>query len=177
MTGSVSVVTHLDDAAFDDAIAAMDVCLCLRVDAGRRRRAAAVAHLLVVDPDLVHLAHVPTLDPRTWRRHAPSSDTSPEADARSAAIGIDLLDEDHSLRLAIARLSTDAGLREQLGRAGRAYWEQEHTVTHMVDDYLRAIAEAVTLPMPEAPLPRHLHPDPTAQARGILAPFGLPAPF
>jgi hypothetical protein len=47
----------------------------------------------------------------------------------------------------------------------------------MVEDYLRAIEHAITLPMPDAQLPRYLHPDPGAQARGILAPFGLPAPF
>jgi glycosyltransferase involved in cell wall biosynthesis len=181
LTGSVSIIARLDDAEFDAAIAAMDVCLCLRwptagETSGPWLRALASARPTIIS-DLVHLSHVPTLDPRTWRRHAPSSDTSLEADDRSAAIGIDLLDEDHSLRLAIVRLATDPALREQLGRAGRAYWEQEHTVTHMVEDYLRAIAQAVTLPMPEAPLPRHLHPDPAAQARGILAPFGLPAPF
>jgi glycosyltransferase involved in cell wall biosynthesis len=181
LTGSVSVLTRLDDAEFDAAIAAMDVCLCLRwptagETSGPWLRALASARPTII-LDLIHLSHVPTLDPRTWRRHAPSSDTSPEADTRSAAIGIDLLDEDHSLRLAMVRLATDPALRDQLGRAGRAYWEQEHTVTHMVEDYLRAIAQAIALPMPDAPLPRHLHPDPAAQARGILAPFGLPAPF
>jgi glycosyltransferase involved in cell wall biosynthesis len=181
LTGSVSIITHLDDAAFDDAIAAMDVCLCLRwptagETSGPWLRALASARPTIIS-DLAHLSHVPTLDPRTWRRHAPSADSSPEADARSAAIGIDLLDEDHSLRLAIARLATDSALREQLGRAGRAYWEQEHTVTHMVEDYLRAISLAVSQPLPEPQLPRHLRPDPGAQARAILAPFGLPAPF
>lgn len=181
LTGSVSVIPHLDDADFADAIAAMDVCLSLRwptagETSGPWLRAIANSRATIIS-DLAHLSHIPTLDPRTWRRHAPSSDTSPEADSAAAAIGIDLLDEDHSLRLAMLRLATDATLREQLGRAGHAYWEREHTLAHMVEGYLTAIARAITLPMPTTELPSHMHPDPIAKTRTILAQFGLPSPI
>jgi hypothetical protein len=48
------------------------------------------------------------------------------------------------------------GLR--LGRAGRDYWEREHTVARMATDYERVIAIAAELPMPAFSGPAHLHP-------------------
>jgi glycosyltransferase involved in cell wall biosynthesis len=181
LNGVVSVITGLADAAFEEAIAAMDVCVCLRWPtagemSGPWLRALANARPTIIT-DLAHLSHVPTLDPRTWKRNAPAIDGSVGDDDRAAAIAVDVLDEEHSLRLAMARLAVDAELRDRVGRAGRAYWEEEHTVGKMVSDYELAIARAVTLPMPAAPLPPHLRPDPIDRARAILAPFGVPVPF
>jgi len=181
LTGAVTVIPESEDDEFDDAIAAMDVCVCLRwptagETSGPWLRALANARPTIIT-DLAHLSHVPTLDPRTWRRHAPSSDTSLTAESRAAAIAIDLLDEDHSLRLAILRLATDAALRDQLGQAGRDYWEREHTVEQMVRDYETAIAAALKSPMPSPRLPAHLRPDPLAHTRAILTAVGVESPL
>jgi glycosyltransferase involved in cell wall biosynthesis len=165
----------VDDAAFDEAIAAVDVSINLRWPTARETsgpwlRALAAGRATVI-VDLEPQAHVPTLDPRTWRRHAPSVQT----DTGAVAVGIDILDEDHSLRLALTRLAADAGLRARLGGAARAWWAAEHTVDRMTDDYERVIARAVAEPMPEVALPAHLRPDPFAHTRALVAPLGEPA--
>jgi glycosyltransferase involved in cell wall biosynthesis len=154
----IARVDSLDDAAFDRAIAAVDVSCNLRwpstlETSGPWLRALAASCATVV-MDLAHGTQLPTLDPRTWRRHAPSSGPDDEA----IAIGIDVLDEDHSLRLAFARLAVDAGLRDSLGRRGHVHWLAEHTVDRMVADYERAIATALATPVPARPLPAHLRP-------------------
>jgi hypothetical protein len=117
---------------------------------------------------------VPTLDPRTWRRHAPA-DSSADADVQAVAIGVDVMDEDHSLRLALQHLATDEALRARLGRSARAYWHARHSPACMIEDYARAVSRAATLPAPEVALPSHLRPDPLAHARALVAPLGEPA--
>ena len=79
---------------------------------------------------------MPALDPRTWRPLDPESGVAP------VTVAMDLLDEEHSLRLAFDRLTNDADLRASLGRAGRAYWEREHAPARMLDDYVRVITRA-----------------------------------
>jgi len=118
-----------------------------------------------------------------------TSDLGPRTAAPSAsapvpiAIAIDILDEDHSLRLAMRRLATDAALREQLGRAGQAYWQREHSVEVMVDDYVRLIDEAVSRPA-AAPIgsssgdvPAYLRDAGDRRLRALLEPFGIGDPF
>jgi glycosyltransferase involved in cell wall biosynthesis len=181
----LSDVTRVVDLAsmdpgmtLDVAAAATDVTLALRWPAGLDTpgtwlRALAAGRATVI-LDLVHLADVPALDPRTWQRHAPR-DASASADADAVTVGIDVMDEDHSLRLALQRLATDAPLRARLGQAARAYWEARHTPARMVDDYARAIARAAAMAVPEVALPAHLRPDPLAHARALVAPIGEPA--
>jgi glycosyltransferase involved in cell wall biosynthesis len=163
----------LDDAAFDRAIAAVDVSLNLRwpttlETSGPWLRALAASRATVI-MDLAHATHLPTLDPRTWRRHAPSTG----ADDEAVAVGIDVLDEDHSLRLAFARLAVDGTLRESLGRRGHAHWLAEHTVDRMVAEYERVIARALATPVPARWLPPHLRPDPLAHAERLVAVFDV----
>jgi glycosyltransferase involved in cell wall biosynthesis len=108
----------------------------------------------------------PTSAPRT-------PDLGPRpADREAVCIAIDILDEDHSLRLAMRRLAADAGLRATLGRAARAWWYREHSVEAMVDDYLWAMARAVDRPVPRAELPAHLRDDGDRALRELLEPFG-----
>ena len=114
---------------------------------------------------MVHQTHVPALDPRNWLPLDPESGVAP------VTVAVDLLDEDHSLRLALDRLIDDAELRASLGRAGRAYWEREHTPARMVDDYVRVITRAAGLPAPATP-PSPFDHDPLALARTLLEPFG-----
>ena len=80
------------------------------------------------------------------------------------------MDFAHSFRLALRRLGQDAALRRVLGDRGRRWWEREHTVARMVDDYERVLARArITPPPVEQPdWPRHLRPQPDAGARALV---------
>jgi glycosyltransferase involved in cell wall biosynthesis len=171
----VHVIGSLDAAAFDASIAACDVTLNLRwptalETSGPWVRSLAMSRATVI-LDLAHQGHLPVLDPRTWRRHAPCDDTSPDADARAIAVAIDVLDEEHSLRLAIRRLAGDAALRHRIGRAARTYWEREHTMERMVDDVERSASRAAQIPLSHVDLPAHLRPDPLELARSLVEPF------
>jgi hypothetical protein len=95
-----------------------------------------------------------------------------DADMEAVAVAIDILDEEHSLRLAIEMLGRNAALRARLGTAARRYWEREHTVERMTDDYQRAIARAAAMSAPDVALPAHLRPDPLAFTQELVAPFG-----
>jgi glycosyltransferase involved in cell wall biosynthesis len=177
-------VTHiagrLDDTAFDEAVVACDVGLNLRWPTAREvsgpwlRMLSAGLPTIVVDA--AHHVDVVTLDPRTWRCHEPEP-LGPHPEARAVAVGIDILDEDHSLRLAMRRLGSDPDLRVRLGNAARSYWESHHTVEAMAADYERAIELALTLSAPEVNLPAHLRPDPLAHTRQVVSDFLTQSPI
>ena len=122
--------------------------------------------------DLAHLANVPTLDPRTWQPNAGSASS-----AAPCAVAIDILDEDHSLRLAMRRLGTDPLLRATLGRTAVSYWQREHSVDRMVADYRNLIEDAVRRPVPRVSLPPHLLDEGRATLDRLMAPFGRLSPF
>jgi hypothetical protein len=82
------------------------------------------------------------------------------------------------------RLAQDATLRERLGRAGQAWWEREHSVQVMVEDYERVVLEALKVRPAlevEAPkvlgVPEHLRPDGDAKLNALLTRFGIEAPI
>lgn len=170
-------VTHLagwiDDAAFDDAVAACDVGLNLRWPTAREmsgpwlRMLAAGLPTVVVDS--VHHADIITLDPRTLRCHEPLPTLEPNPELQAVAVAVDILDEDHSLRLALRRLAADAQFRAQLGATAQRYWESNHTVERMAADYKRVIARTLREPVPTDPLPAHLRPNPAAHAEALVA--------
>jgi hypothetical protein len=164
---------------------------------------ALAAGLPTITMDLAHTADVATLDPRTWAVRAGSGIRGPGSVTEDAATGksdaasrtppfdsapagpealeglrpvsvaIDILDEDHSLRLAMRRLATDTALRESLGANARAYWDSEHSMPRMLEDYRHVIAEAASMPVPRPPLPAHLIDNGDATLRALLAPFGI----
>ena len=113
------------------------------------------------------------LEPRTSPlAPRPSLLAPPASDA--VCVAIDILDEDHSLRLAMRRLAADAELREQLGRAARAWWGREHSPAVMIDDYARVMEEARTRPDPApAALPPHVRDAGDAALARLAAPFGV----
>ena len=113
--------------------------------------------------DAAHLTAIPTLDPRTWRPHAPA----PPRAGEPVAVALDILDEDHSLKLAMHRLAADRELRANLGQAGREYWQGAHTVEHMAAGYERVIERAASLSPDLTGAPRHLHPDPLEWATSL----------
>jgi len=187
----IDVTGWVDDDAFDRAILESDVCLCLRWPTNREAsgpwlRALAAGKPTVVN-DLVHLVDLPTLDPRTWEVQVASPAAADATRAwrrdEAIAVSIDILDEDHSLAIAMRRLALDAGLRADLGAAARRHWAAGHTVEHMAADYERAIeAAAAASPVvpserADRPLPPHATSDGTALARRLAGQVGVAVDF
>ena len=113
------------------------------------RLAGMAAGRLAIFMETGEAADVPALDPRSWR---------PPVDGRDpVGVAIDILDEDHSLRLACYRLAVDHALRERLGRAAHAYWEHTHTLGHMTAGVVRAIDLALARPANRAEAHSPLH--------------------
>jgi glycosyltransferase involved in cell wall biosynthesis len=177
LSAAVSITGYLEDEeAFTDAVAACDVSLNLRWPTAREVSGPWLRALAAGKPtvtlDLAHMADVPSLDPRTWTiAHAGSS---PDAAPEPVTVAVDLLDEDHSLRLAMRRLAADADLRARLGRAASAHWETWHSTDGMIADYERVIARALEATVPAADLPAHLRADGSARLRALIAPFDSP---
>jgi glycosyltransferase involved in cell wall biosynthesis len=175
----VTVTGYLEsEGDFTDAIAACDVGLNLRWPSARevsgpwlRCLAAGKATVIV---DLAHLAQVPTLDPRTWKANVISS---PTGASNPCAVAVDILDEDHSLRLALRRLGTDVRLRESLGRAAREYWTANHSADVSIGDYRRALAEAAATAAPHVTVPAHLTTTRADKVERLLEPLGVPVPL
>jgi glycosyltransferase involved in cell wall biosynthesis len=203
----VTMTGYLEtEAALTECIAACDVALSLRWPTAREisgpwLRALAAGRPTVI-MDLEHLAHVPSLDPRTWnvnvggigdqgsgirdrvagsgKREAGSGIREAGSGKREAdpvTIAVDVMDEDHSLRLAMRRLASDPDLRARLGAAGRAYWQQEHAPERMIDDYRLALDRAAASPVPRPTLPAHLVNNGDALLQTLLADFGLGQPW
>ena len=188
----VFVTGYIEDAELTDHIAAVDVSVNLRWPTARETsgpwlRALAAGKPTVVT-ELLQLIDVPTLDPRTWQVNAaaPGHRTS---DIGPVAIAIDIVDEDHSLRLAMRRLALDPALRASLGRAARTYWEREHSLDAMTDDYEKLLRLAhpahlehpahLAHPAHHAHLahPTHLRTSGDEKLRALLAPFGIESPL
>lgn len=162
-----------DEDAFAEYIAACDVSINLRWPTAREVSGPWIRALGAARPtiimDLAHTAAVPALDPRTWTvTHASASaDDDPEP----VAVAIDVLDEDHSLRMAMRRLATDQALRTRLSNAALRYWEREHSQAGMLADYRRVIARAMAAPVPAPALPGHLLQNGEERLRALLQPF------
>lgn len=186
LSGRVHIAGFVDDADLPAYLAATDVAACLRWPTNRETSASWLrclgAGLTTIVSDLTHLADVPTLDPRNWRVLDADGHASPESAEEPAgngnprapiAVSIDVLDEAHSLRLALDRLAADGTLRRRLGRAARAWWERRHRLDSMADAYEAMLARAAAAPAPTPDLPAHLRDDGTAKAHALMAPFGL----
>jgi glycosyltransferase involved in cell wall biosynthesis len=164
------------DDDLTDVVAASDVTLNLRWPTAREisgpwlRALAAGKPSVIVD--LLQTIDVPALDPRTWTHAGGRS-----IDQDPVTVAIDILDEDHSLRLAMRRLAEDEPLRRSLGDAARRHWIRNHSPESMRDDYERVMATAREQPAPPPPLPMHLLESGTHLLERLLKPFGVPAPF
>lgn len=175
LTGRVTITGYLDRVdALTDCIAACDVTLNLRWPTAReisgpwlRCLAAGKASIVI---DLAHTADVPSLDPRTWS--GGGADGAPPV-----TVAVDIMDEDHSLRLAMRRLGLDPDLRASLGAAAREHWKAHHTLEGMAEDYRRVMREARETPAPSAALPAHLVDDGGRLVSDILDGLGVPVPW
>ena len=134
--------------------------------------AAMAAGAPVVVLETAATADWPTLDPQTWRPRGLTADAP-------IAVSIDPRDEEHSLVLAIRRLSTDATLRARLGGCAHDWWRTHATPRHAAEDWERILAEAPPLRPPSRPAdwPVHLAADGTERAREILGEFGVTVDF
>jgi glycosyltransferase involved in cell wall biosynthesis len=164
------------DDEFTACIAAADVTLNLRWPTAREVSGpwlqSLAAGKATVTTALAHMADVPSIDPRTWRSCPDAAGGAPPC-----TVAIDIMDEDHSLRLAMRRLAIDPAFRAALGQAARRYWSANHALDLAVADYQRLIAEAPRLPTPRPLLPAHLTDDGSGTVVGVMAEFGLPAPL
>lgn len=174
------------DETLTDLICACDAALTLRWPSagevsGPWLRCLAAATPTVIT-QLPHLVGIPWLDPRTWSRAVgvPSSEDASGASSDpdgACCVAVDILDEDHSLLLAMRRLARDGALRDRLGRAGQRYWVAHHAPPLMLEDYERAIADALAHDAPDVALPAHLVEFGTRVLDATVARFGLPDPL
>ena len=176
LADAVIVTGYLDDEELTDYVAACDVSLNLRWPTAREMSGpwlrALAAGRATITIDLAHMADIPSLDPRSWSvvHAAASRHASPEP----VMVAIDLLDEAHSLRLAMRRLATDAGMRARLGASAQAYWRREHSPAPMLDDYRQVISRTLARPAPRpdgVEFPQHLFDRGERTLHALLHPF------
>jgi len=161
----VTMTGFVNDDELAGHLSAADVCLCLRWPTARETSASWLRCLAAGKPtvttDLVHTVEVPSLDPRTWKPQVaprPCEDGPDAGPVEPICVSLDILDEDHSLRLALRRLTQDAPLRVLLGRRAHEYWQRNHTLPRMTEDYESLIDRALAAPVPTPELPTHLRP-------------------
>lgn len=190
----VTIAGYVADETVALWLDAADVCLCLRWPTARETSASWLRCLAAGKPtivtDLAHTVDVPALDPRDWA-HLPaaspgeggqvSSSRTPDS-GDPVCVAVDILDEDHSLGLAVDRLAQDPELRARLGAAARAHFLRRHTLAHMVEDYCRVIEVAHQQPTAaRAPAPctwpAHLLDDGSARAKTLLDEIGVRVDF
>jgi glycosyltransferase involved in cell wall biosynthesis/SAM-dependent methyltransferase len=175
----VTIAGGVADDEVDAYLAATDVCVCLtwpsrEISASWLRCLAAGRPTIITD--LAHQAEVPSLDPRTWAPASAPLETA-AGHAEPVCVSIDILDEEHSLKLAIRRLATDARLRATLGRRAHELWRRRFTIDRMASGYRDVIAMASAAEPPHAArarLPKHLLADRTDYPRRVLRAVGLP---
>jgi glycosyltransferase involved in cell wall biosynthesis len=168
----VTVAGYVETGALPAYLAASDVVLSLRWPTARETSASWLRAIAAGRPtlvtDLAQQADLPMLDPRSWTVvHAQATLDRLEP----VAVSIDILDEQHSLTVALKRLTTDPALRARLGAAARAHWMAAHTVDRMASAYDEVLREAAARRDPAVSLPAHLRPDPAAHARELIAGF------
>lgn len=183
LSARVTMTGYVDtDDDLTDCIAACDVSLNLRwptageVSGPWLRALAAGKPTITID--LAHMWHVPSLDPRTWTVNGGPGNRGAGGPAEAVTVAVDILDEDHSLRLAMRRLATDAALRASLGAAARDYWMREHSLERSLEDYRRVIAMALDRKSAARPsLPPHLLNEGDRRLHDLLRPLGLEVSF
>ena len=182
LSGRVTFSGYLADEDIDDYLAASDVCLCMRWPSSRETSASWLRCLAAGKPtistDLVHTVDIPTLDPRNWSVLTGLSaivreNTASSGETGPVGVSIDILDEDHSLKLAIRRLATDEKLRAMLGSNARALWSERFRLEGMVAGYRRVVARLLQAPPAAASglktLPLHLRASGAEHAESIVS--------
>ena len=170
----VTITGYIPTNEMPHYITAADACLCLRWPSARETSASWLRCLAAGQPtivtDLVHLTNVPVLDPRNWKVSGYSAGRDElHRRVNPVCVAIDILDEDHSLMLAMQRLAVDAQLRRELGENARSLWNERFKLESMVTAYERVLSDALQLAIPRRnALPPHLLRDGTRKARELL---------
>jgi glycosyltransferase involved in cell wall biosynthesis len=175
----VVLTGFVPDEELPDYLNAADVCLCMRWPSSRETSASwlrcLAAGRATITTDLVHTVDVPALDPRSWT--ILDARACVEASHEPVCVSIDILDEQHSLRLAMRRLADDTGLRRALGRSARKLWLERFTLEQMVSSFGEIIETARALPPPDsaarARMPAHLVSDGTEMTGRLLGQMRL----
>ena len=158
VSGHVSVAGFVPDEEMADYLDAADVCLCMRWPSSRETSASwlrcLAAGRATITTDLVHLIDVPAFDPRSWTVLHGAADT--EGPIEGATVSIDIVDEEHLLKLAMRRLAIDAGFRAHLEESAHRLWLKRFTIERMVADYHQLIEKACGLPAPVSAAPTRL---------------------
>ena len=175
----VTITGYIETSEMPEYIAAADVCLCLRWPSARETSASWLRCLAASRPtlvtDLVQLANVPAYDPRSWSVAGYNAGRDEQGrPVHPACVAIDILDEDHSLILAIKKLTADPGIQQELQRGARALWESRFTLDAMVAGYQEALRDAAQHPAPECTLPPHLLANGTGLTRALLSETHIP---
>ena len=140
----ISVTGRIADDQLPAHLAAADVGVSLGWPPSRGVSASWLRWLAAGKPtivtDVVHASDVPALDPRDWTiAGRPAARDAAGRAVEPVAVAIDILDEDHSLGLAVARLAASPALRAELGRAARRLWETRFTLERMAAGYEQCI--------------------------------------
>jgi hypothetical protein len=113
------------DGPPDRVLQEADVVVSLSWPVTNERQRSGLAAMAARKPVIVlettSTAEWPALDPQTWRPRGFGTDAP-------IVVSLDPRDEEHSLVLAIQRLSNDAALRARLADAAHA-WATKHTKT------------------------------------------------
>ena len=173
---TVTIAGYVADEEVDNYIAASDVCVCLRWPTSRETseswRRCLAAGKPTISTDLIDTIDVPTLDPRNWSLLSTDPNSGP------VGVSIDILDELHSLRLAIRRLAIDGRLRETLGKNARSLWSEKFRLDQMTAAYEHAVAHALAAPpnpMRSVTFPSHLRATGIEHAELLLEQISLPS--
>ncbi len=174
----VSVTGYVSDDQMSDHLTASDIGLCLRWPSARETSASWLRFLAAGKPtiitDLSHLSEIPSLDPRNWQ--LTSGPTNSGRTIEPICISIDIVDEEHSLSLALSRLCIDTTLRNTLGQAAHNYWKNHFNLEKMRSGYIQAIEKTCAFDNKSETtknLPKHLFQDGTEHLRSLLRDIGV----
>jgi hypothetical protein len=169
--GVAAAIVEQHDDDLDCMLEESDVLIALQGPPFTQPLTAALLGMSAARPVIVFdteaTADWPTLDPQTWLSRGYLGNDPP------VAVSIDPRDEEHSLMLAIRRLSADAALRARLGTAARQWWETHATPRHAAEAWQQILEDAMAAPPPHADLPARLTADGSRVAREVLSEFGV----
>ena len=145
----------MTDASPERLLRDADVVVSLPWPPQGKPQTSALAAMAAGKPVIVFesgaSAEWPALDPQTWQPRGITTDAP-------IAVSIDPRDEEHSLVLAIRRLSAEPALRAKIGHAANEWWQIRATPAHAADDWRRILKVAALLSAPSRPAdwPAHL---------------------
>jgi hypothetical protein len=140
----------------DPRLPACDVVVALASPRPEHAVVPALAGMAAGKPVVVletaATADWPVLNPQSWQSRGFGSTPAP------IAVSIDVLDEEHSLMLAMRRLAADPALRAELGAAAHAWWQKHATLQRAAGAWERTLDEAVSVAPVARPMnwPAHL---------------------